>query len=77
MMPISARSTLLEPGGTDFLVMEFLEGEYASAHASLMTQSEKFEADMQAAQSLNWTEAVFGRGSLYGVQFYGRSTFSA
>jgi hypothetical protein len=31
---------LLEPGGTDFLVMEFLEAEYASAHASLMAARE-------------------------------------
>jgi hypothetical protein len=47
--------------------MEFLEGEYAGAHASLMAQSEKFETDMP----------VFQRGSRYGVQIYGKSTSRA
>ena len=41
--------------------MEFLEGEYASAHASLIPQSEKFKTDMQA-QSLDWGRSPCSKG---------------
>jgi len=45
--------------------MEFLEGEYASAQASLMAQSEKFKTDMQAAQSLDWGRSPCSRGDRF------------
>jgi hypothetical protein len=45
--------------------MEFLEGEYASAQASLMAQSEKFKTDIQAAQSLDWGRSPCSRGDCF------------
>jgi hypothetical protein len=39
-----------------------LEGEWASANASLMAQSEKFEADMRAAVAELEQKHAFERG---------------